>query len=561
VLLGFFAASSVRAENDAQRLEPVRKRAEEAEKRGAWLDACRNYDELVRKTKGVSSLAQQREEYQKAYQRCLRRLHMFARHSELAYRQTLARVKGLDRALDAYEEIVKTLNAAYPDRDRAELSQLFQQGLDEVALALDDPVFKQHYLADVKPTPLATFRSRVKTWPVEKFSRANELREQVRLIIVAGGKDGLPTGGVLGKALVMEFAAGACNALDEYSSFLTPSHLGMIQSSSSRKKLAGAGLSLSEDGDAARITNVWPKGPADAAKLAEGDRIVSIDGKAVKELLEGMSFEELEAKFYGPADAAVTIEYERGDSKEKVELKFAVVALPSVQGGTLLETTEGIGYLRINYFTEDTPREFKDALGSLMSSASLKGLVLDLRGNPGGSFSAAVQIAELFLPGGVISISQSNHPKLDRTFKVESPGTIQLPLVVLVDGDTASAAEVLAAALKESRTSTYTVLMGQTTYGKGSVQCLIELKKPLDNKAAGIRLTVAKLFSPSSVPISGKGIKPEKVLAANADARNEAKSNLLEWLKANEMMMMPNMRDMKQPQDERLAGGGNGPMM
>jgi len=117
-----------------------------------------------------------------------------------------------------------------------------------------------------------------------------------------------------------------------------------------------------------------------------------------------------------------------------------------------------------------------------------------------------------------------------------------MPLVVLVDSDTASAAEVLAAALKETRNTAPTRLMGQTTYGKGSIQCLIELKRaPLD-KTAAIRLTVAKLFSPSNVPISGKGIKPDDVLTAKDKPIEMAQAHLRGLLEGAEMMLAKNMR-------------------
>src|SRR5262249_49076876 len=155
---------------------------------------------------------------------------------------------------------------------------------------------------------------------------------------------------------------------------------------------------------------------------------------------------------------------------------------------------DGIGYLRINYFHEETLREVKTALREMSMQAPIRALVLDLRGNPGGVFFSAVQVAELFLSGGVISVAQSTHPDFNRTFEAKTPGPVDLPLAVLVDGETASAAEVLAAALKDSRPN-QTWLMGQPTFGKGSVQCMIELKKaPLGDKdkLAGIRLTVAK---------------------------------------------------------------------
>jgi len=531
VLLGVFLLTKSLHANESLRLGQLKQRAEKAEKRGAWLEACRCYEELARRSRADASA---REKYQAEYHRCLRRLHLFARTSDPAYRQVIARLEP-KKALDAYEEIVRTLHLAYPDRSRAEFGQLLKYGLDEVVTALDDPLFRHHYkLNDEKLRPaLITFRDRLAKWPVGKFSSAKEVREQVRVLVQRAASDGLPVERFgLGRALIMEFAAGACNALDEYSSFLTPTHLAYMNAP---RRTIGAGLTIAADGDYFKITSVWPKSPASDGLLKENDRILSIGGASVK----GLTRDEVEAKLRGKADEAVKFEYERGKDKVTVELIFREVRLPSVQSEVNGTDDHPIGYLRINYFNEDTLRDVLKEMGNLMreQQAPIEALVLDLRGNPGGLFHSAVQVAELFLPGGVISVGQSAHPDYNRTFKSDTPGSFQLPLVVLVDGDTASAAEVLAAALKESRPASNTWVMGQQTYGKGSVQCLFELKKPLDSKEskAAIRVTVAKLLSPSNAPISGKGVVPNKPLAFGVNARQEAITHLVDWLKEAEM--------------------------
>jgi carboxyl-terminal processing protease len=538
LLLGIaLCAGSVRGNDARQRLDQFKKKAIEAENRGAWLEACRLYDELVRKSPDASA----REGFRESYQRCLRRLQLYTRHSDRSYRETVGKLS-LTKALNTYEQVVQILNCAYHDRARADLDKLFAAGLKEVALALEDSVFKQHFLADVKPAAIATFKNRLESWPARRFASAKEAKEQVRLLIGQAARDGLPTGGPLGGALVMEFAAGACNALDEYSSFITPTHLTRMQSP--RLRLGGGiGVSLSGDNEGAiTVTHVWPAGPA-TDKLMPGDRIVRVNKKSV----EGLTVDEVTEKLQrGKVGSSVEVEYERDKVKDTAQMKFRDVRLPGVESRLLTPAMDAhpIGYLRINYFTEDSYREVKEALDALTSQGSLRGLVLDLRGNPGGVFTAAVQVAELFLATGVISVGQSTHPNFNRTFKVESPGAMhQLPLVVLVDSDTASAAEVLAAALKETRDTAPTTLMGQTTYGKGSIQCLIELKpsaKTLD-KTAAIRLTVAKLFSPSNVPISGKGIKPDDVLDAKAKPVEVAQAHLRGLLKSADAMLTRNM--------------------
>jgi carboxyl-terminal processing protease len=138
-------------------------------------------------------------------------------------------------------------------------------------------------------------------------------------------------------------------------------------------------------------------------------------------------------------------------------------------------------------------------------------------------------VSELFLPDGVIVISQSPFKEFNRTYKVETTNPYQFPIVVLIDGETASAAEVLAGALKEGRAGKVpTLVMGQPSYGKGSIQCVIPLEKsPLDNPTA-IRLTVAKLFSPSNQPYTGRGVSPHEPTDLTGDALlEEARKELL----------------------------------
>jgi len=531
----------------ADRPLPLPDKAKKAEASRDWLEACRCYDELLRKKPKNAELRE-------AYARCLRQLQLVSRHNDSSYRQTVGKLKYED-ALTTYDQVVKYLHYAHAERERVELSALVKQGLTEVHLALNDPVFKRHYLKNVQSSAITTFANRVKSWPVDKVSGFSDAKALVRKVIVQAGDDGLPTDGPLASALVMEFAAGACNGVDEHSCFLTPTHLTLMQSAS-RSRPACVGIVAKEDAGAKggfRVGYVIPKSPAAQIdpQIQEGDWILEVNNEDV----EGLTLDEVTKRLQPKANTTIDVKLARaGDKQDQrtVKLTSSVNNIPSVHG-ELMGLPDGQGYatyLRINYFAEDTPRELTAEIERLKGAPS-KGIILDLRGNPGGVLPASISVAEMFLSGGVVSISQSPVPEHNRPAKVESPGPHAAPLlVVLVDAETASAAEVLVAALKEGRREGRTLVMGQTTYGKGSVQRLITLKHaPLD-KTAGIRLTVAKLFSPSNLAINGKGITPDETLALDVNALEAAKK----WLAGiPEMMMeMPAMRP-EGPKDDVMS--------
>jgi carboxyl-terminal processing protease len=175
-----------------------------------------------------------------------------------------------------------------------------------------------------------------------------------------------------------------------------------------------------------------------------------------------------------------------------------------------------IGLIKIHFFQETTLQEF-DAKLKELTRFNVRALILDLRGNPGGLLDVAIEVARRFLPNGAIIVSQVHHdPKQTQTFRSQNMMPLTIPLVVLVDADTASAAEVLAGALKENKRAR---LVGQTTYGKGCAQGLLKLPQegalqspatPSKGPGTGaIRITVARFISPAGQPYSGRGVEPD----------------------------------------------------
>jgi carboxyl-terminal processing protease len=530
-ILVLAALTGAAAAAGGSRFDDLRRQAQTFEQSGDWLGACRCYDEILRKDHGQA-------EARDGYRRCLRRYRLVSRHRDSSYRQVLTRLTPA-QALDVYEQVLSTVAAAYVDRHKTQWSVLFQHGVQELRLALEDTLFVQEQLAGVPSEVVAAFRDKLDGWRDRKVASRGEAREQVLAVVRAGQAVGLlPRPGWI-TAVALEFASGACNALDEYTLFLTPSSFLEAQAAL-RGKLVSVGIDVIALEGHHEVARVYPRSPAREAGLQRHDRILKINGAKV----ESMTPDQVAALLRGEPGSVVKVEIlGLGQFEPRVlELTRRPVVVPSVEyelQPAMTEMNEAIpiGLLRISHFQESTPQEVKEALASLQTD-SMRVLILDLRGNPGGLFQSAVDVAKLFVGEGVIVVTKSQHPKYNGPIRADVANPLEVPMVVLIDGETASSAEVLAGALKENRRAT---LVGQTTFGKGSIQCVIPLDKPpLDKLPGGIRITVARFYSPDRHPYAGVGVIPDVPFAPEGDlVVAEARRLLLSMLKPMPMMMEP----------------------
>ena len=218
-------------------------------------------------------------------------------------------------------------------------------------------------------------------------------------------------------------------------------------------------------------------------------------------------------------------------------LKGAVGFVSSVQATM---KSSDIGYLQIGLFQESTPQEVDTAFAELTKSG-MKGLILDLRGNGGGCLEAAVDTARRFLATGVITSTENYDPKMSTVYQSRNPDAWTVPLILLVDGDTASAAEVVAGAMKEHSRAK---LIGQPTFGKGFSQVLVKLPDALGNvPTGGLRLTIARFFSPKGLPYAGQGVTPDLVLPrSDVNAMNPMEDQQLDAAIADLQRLFTMMR-------------------
>jgi carboxyl-terminal processing protease len=267
-------------------------------------------------------------------------------------------------------------------------------------------------------------------------------------------------------------------------------------------EFAGIGAELTRDQDHPVVLSPIDDTPAARAGIRPGDAILRINGRVT----EGMSLKDVVDSLRGPADSRVSITIGRKNSQPfDVTLTRAIIHVESVKSA--LEPN-GIGYIRITSFAETTQREVTKAIDDLKSRThgQLKGLVLDLRNNPGGLLDEAVHVSGDFLNGGTTVSIRGRSPDDNRIFPAPANGDRLpgVPMVVLINGASASAAEIVAGALQDRHRAE---VLGTQSFGKGSVQTII----PLDGHGA-LRLTTARYYTPSGRSIQGQGITPDRVV-------------------------------------------------
>jgi len=301
--------------------------------------------------------------------------------------------------------------------------------------------------------------------------------------------------------LMQNAIRGMVEALDDHSTFLSPDEFDDMKVSTSGA-YAGIGVEVAPGKEGVGIVRRMANSPAERAGIETGDVIVRIDDVAV----DPADLEAAIARMRGPEGSPIHLTIRRAGNSALLEFKVerAQVQLQSVAAEML---TPEYGYLRISSFTDTTASELERAVARLehRSSVKLKGFVIDLRNNPGGVLDAAVQVADDFLDRGTI-VSAEGRTREAR-FRMEAkPGDISsgATLVLLVNGGSASASEILAAALHDNHRAT---LIGRRTYGKGSVQTIMPLT---DGQA--LKITTSRYFTPSGASINGVGIVPDTVV-------------------------------------------------
>jgi carboxyl-terminal processing protease len=313
-----------------------------------------------------------------------------------------------------------------------------------------------------------------------------------------------------------KLAAGAAKGMvdavgDPYTTLSSPQQSDLT-AAQLRGSFDGIGVELDRRDGQLKIVSPIAGSPAERAGVRSGDVIVAVDGQDVTPL----SMDAISGRIRGARGTSVVIGLSRDGARLDVTVVRDTIRVESVRG-RLLSSDTPLAYLRISTFSEPTSQQLREQLGPLLAQGA-RGVVLDLRGNPGGYLSSAVDVASVFIRDGVVLFQERGGTDTSRrTFRTTgNPQAPDVPIVVLVDRGSASAAEIVAGALRDNKRA---VLIGEKTFGKGTVQ---ELHKLSDDSQ--LRVTVAQWLTPSGQLVQGEGLAPDLDVAAvdGADAPLDA---------------------------------------
>lgn len=345
------------------------------------------------------------------------------------------------------------------------------------------------------------------TLPYEELKVFSEVFDRIKSDFVEEVDD---------KKLLEDAIQGMLSGLDPHSTYLDPESFKEVRIGTSGE-FGGLGIEVTMENGFVKVVTPIDDTPAERAGLQPGDLITRLDDKPVK----GMSLSEAVDMMRGKPETDIKLTVIReGESKPlEVTITRAVIKITSVKSRML---DDGYGYVRITQFQSGTADSLRRQLGDLKkeSGGSLKGLVLDLRNNPGGVLDAAVAVSDTFLKEGLIVSTKGRVESSRFTFNAKPSDYVDgAPMVVLVNGGSASASEIVAGALQDHKRG---VVMGTQTFGKGSVQTIL----PMDNGAA-LKLTTARYYTPNDRSIQASGITPDVVVENLKVSKNDSENGAM----------------------------------
>ncbi|OUS33693.1 peptidase S41 ['Osedax' symbiont bacterium Rs2_46_30_T18] len=326
-----------------------------------------------------------------------------------------------------------------------------------------------------------------KSLPLAELRRFSEVFDRIKQAYVEPVSDA---------ELLEDAVRGMLIGLDPHSSYLSADEYSELQIQTSGQ-FGGVGIEISQEDGMIRVITPIDDTPAEHAGIKPGDLIIKIDGK----IIQSIGLDQAIAMMRGKPGTEIVLSIIRDDSDKPIEisLKRDIIRVTSVRSRYV---DEGIGYLRISQFQHHTARDLDKALEQMQQKGPLTGLVLDLRNNPGGVLRGAVDVSDAFISEGIIVSTKGRLASSQMSFAATAEMSIaDIPMVVLINGGSASASEIVAGALQDKNRA---IIMGTTSFGKGSVQTVLQL-----GEKRAMKLTTARYYTPSGRSIQAKGIEPD----------------------------------------------------
>ena len=309
------------------------------------------------------------------------------------------------------------------------------------------------------------------------------------------------------QAEVMDSAInGVLQSLDPYSAYMSPKSFEGMQTDT-KGEFGGLGIEIGMESGVVKVIAPIDDTPAAKAGIKAGDYIVRINNEQV----QGKSLTEAVELMRGPVGTEINLTVRRRNEKKALEFKIkrAVIEVKSVEAKIIGDEKE-IGYLRLKSFNENSDKQLLSYINNFEKNSKLNGYILDLRNNPGGLLTQAINITDFFLDDGeIVSTKGRKINETRRFFSRKGDEISGKPLIVIINQGSASASEIVSGALKDHKRA---IILGENTYGKGSVQSIIPLKN-----GGGIRLTISKYYLPSGKSISDVGVIPDIFVEEKGD--------------------------------------------
>ena len=294
---------------------------------------------------------------------------------------------------------------------------------------------------------------------------------------------------------------GVLQSLDPYSAYMSPSLFKEMQTDT-RGEFGGLGIEIGMESGVVKVISPIDDTPAAQAGIKAGDYIVKI----ADEQVQGKSLMEAVKLMRGPINTSIKLTVRRKNVKKPLEFNITrkIIEVKSVNSEIIGEN-KNLGYIRLKSFNENSDKQFIDTIKTFEKNSKINGYILDLRNNPGGLLSQAVNITDFFLDDGEIVSTKGRKASETRKFFAKKGDAIKgKPIIVLINNGSASASEIFAGALKDHKRA---VILGENSYGKGSVQSIVPLRN-----GGGMRLTISKYYLPSGNSISEVGVTPDIVV-------------------------------------------------